>query len=73
MFNLDLFCDLHMLMGMFCLLPLLESVNAIIKFAQRRDIFICDFVAIVKIYQTNLYKWCIQIQIIINMSISKCF
>jgi hypothetical protein len=56
MFNLDLFCDLHMLMGMFCLLPLLESMNVLIKFAQGKDIFICDFVAIVKIYQANLYK-----------------
>jgi hypothetical protein len=53
-FNLDLLCDLHIL-GFFCLLPLLEVMNALIKFAQKRDIFSCDFVAIVKIYQTNLY------------------
>jgi hypothetical protein len=44
MFNLDLFCDFHMLMGLSCLLPLLESVNALIKFTQRWDIFIYDFV-----------------------------
>jgi hypothetical protein len=53
-FNLDLLCDLHIL-GFFCLLPLLEVMNALIKFAQKRDIFSCDFVAVVKIYQTNLY------------------
>jgi len=56
MFNLNLLCDLHMLMGLSCLLPLLELVNALIKFVQRRDDFIYDFVAIVKIYGTNLYK-----------------
>ncbi len=32
-FNLDLLCDLHMLLGLSCLLPLLEVVNALIKFA----------------------------------------
>jgi hypothetical protein len=56
MFNLNLLCDLHMLMGLSCLLPLLESMNALIKFPQRRDIFIYDFVAVVKIYQENLSK-----------------
>ncbi len=54
MFNLDLFNDLHML-GLFCLLPLLEAMNALIKFAQRRDIFICEVVVAIMIYQTNLY------------------
>ncbi len=54
-FNLYLFCDLHILMGLFCLLPLLEVVNALIKFAQGKDIFICDFVAVIKIFQIDLY------------------
>ncbi len=53
-FNLNLLCDLHMLLGLSCLLPLLEIVHALIKFAQGRDIFICDFVAIVKICQIDL-------------------
>jgi len=74
MFNLNLLCDLHMLMGLSCLLPLLESVNALIKFMQGRDDFIYDFVVVVKIYQTNLYIWCIQIHpIIINVNIFKCY
>jgi hypothetical protein len=53
-FNLDLLCDLHML-GLFCLLPLLEAINVLIKFAQRKDIFNRDFVATIKIYQENIY------------------
>jgi len=53
-FNLNLLCDLHMLLGLFCLLPLLEAVHALIKFAQGKDIFICDFVATIKICQVNL-------------------
>jgi hypothetical protein len=43
--NLNLFCDLHMLLGLSYLLPLLEVVNALIKFAQGQGIFIYDFVA----------------------------
>jgi hypothetical protein len=54
-FDLNLLCHLHMLLGLFCLLPLLEAVNALIKFAQRRDVFICDFVATVEICQVDLY------------------
>jgi len=44
-----------MLLGLSCLLPLLEAMNALIKFAQEKDVFICNFVAVVKIYQTNFY------------------
>jgi hypothetical protein len=42
-------------LGLFCLLPLLEAVNALIKFAWRKDVFICAFVAIVKLYQVDIF------------------
>ncbi len=45
----NLLCDLHMLLHLSSLLPLLEAMHALIKFAQRRDILICDFVAATKI------------------------
>jgi hypothetical protein len=48
-------------------LPLLEEVNALIKFAQRRDIFIYNFVVVVNICQANIYM------MDINRSISKFF
>jgi hypothetical protein len=54
-FNLDLLCDLHILLGLFCLLPLLEVVNVLITFVQGKDVFICDFVAAIKICQIYLY------------------
>ncbi len=54
-FNLDLLCDLHMLLGLSSLLPLLEAMHALIKFAQGKDIFICDFVVVIKICQIDLY------------------
>ncbi len=47
--NLDLIFDIHTLLAFSCSLPLLEVVNVLIKFAKGRDVFICDFVIIVKI------------------------
>jgi hypothetical protein len=46
--NLHLFCDIQILLALFCLLPLLEVVNGLIKFVEGRYVFICDFVTIVK-------------------------
>jgi uncharacterized membrane protein len=36
--NLDLICDIHTLLDLSCLLPLLEVVNALLKFAKGRDV-----------------------------------
>ncbi len=34
--NFDFLCDIHTLLTLFCLLPLLESISALIKFSQER-------------------------------------
>jgi hypothetical protein len=44
-----------MLLGLSYLLPLLKATDALIKFAQGKDVFIYDFVVAVKIYLANLY------------------
>ncbi len=44
------------LQSLVCFVPMLESMNALMKFAQLRDGFICDFVAMVKICQNNLHR-----------------
>jgi hypothetical protein len=44
-----------MLLGLSCLSPLLEVGNALIKFAQGRDIFIYDFVVAIKSFQVDIY------------------
>jgi hypothetical protein len=36
-------------------LPLLECVNELMKFAQSKDVFISDYFAVVKICQATLY------------------
>jgi hypothetical protein len=43
------------LLALPCVLPLLECVNELMKFAQSRDVFISDYVATVNIYQVDLY------------------
>jgi hypothetical protein len=47
--------DLDMLLSLFCIFPLLEFVHSLIKFFQHNDIFLCNFVKAMKIYQAQLY------------------
>jgi hypothetical protein len=39
-------CDIHMILGLPCILPMLESTNDLMKFAQGRDV--CDYIATLK-------------------------
>jgi hypothetical protein len=54
-FKLDFLCDFHILMGLSYFMPSLEAMNALIKFVQGGDVFICDFVTTIKICKTNFY------------------
>lgn len=62
--NLDLLCDNHTLLTMSCVLPLLEAINALIKFVQRRHVFICDFVIVVQIWQVDFFMMCFDLMTI---------
>ena len=53
--NLDMLCDVGMLLVLLCLMPLLDCVNSLMKFAQSSDVFVSDFVAAVKIYQAYVF------------------
>jgi hypothetical protein len=54
--NLVNLCDVGTILGLPCVLPMLESINALMKFAQVNDVFVCDYIAVIKICQTNMYK-----------------
>jgi hypothetical protein len=41
--------NLTLLIGLAILFPLTEAIGSLLKFAQRRDIFILDFIAMVKV------------------------
>lgn len=40
---------------MLALLPMLESVDTLIQWAQKRDAFVCDFVGALSMCQSNLF------------------
>jgi len=46
--NHDLLCDVGTLVALPCLLPLLESVNSLMKFAQSSHAFVSDYCAAVR-------------------------
>jgi hypothetical protein len=54
--NLVNLCDVGTILGLPCNLPMLEFVNALMKFVQARDVFVCDYIATIKIYQVDMYK-----------------
>jgi hypothetical protein len=54
-----LLCDVEIVMGLTCVLPMLEVVQSLNKFAQNRDIFLWDFVSIVLVLSIwNLHHVC---------------
>jgi len=46
---LQLLLDPFTMLGMCVLLPLLKPIDTLVNFAQKRNVYICDFVAIVKV------------------------
>jgi hypothetical protein len=54
--NLDLLCDVETFLGLTYIIPLLEFVQSLSKFGQTHDVFICDFVCIVKVCEDDLYE-----------------
>ena len=53
--NYDLLCDVGTLLGLSCFMPLLDCVNLLMKFAQSDNVFVSDYVVVVKICQAELF------------------
>ncbi len=53
--SLELLCDVEIFLGLTCIIPMLELVQGLSKFAHNWDIFMCNFVTIVKEYEVQLY------------------
>jgi len=52
---LALMLDPYTLLGMVALMPLLETVDLLVMFAQKWNVYVCDFVAALKIAEGQLY------------------
>jgi len=42
--NMSSLCDVEVILGLSYILPLFECVHALIKIAQNKNIFVCNFV-----------------------------
>lgn len=54
--NLQYLCDIVVVMGLACIMPLLESIRALFKFMQARHTFVWKFVIVVKMWCVELYN-----------------
>ena len=52
--NLNHLTDIHILLGLSGLLPLLQCVQFLMQFAQGRDVFVCDYVSAIQICITEV-------------------
>jgi hypothetical protein len=53
--NLYLLTNVETLLGLNAIMPLFEVVHSLIKFTQLCDMFVCDFIVVVKICERNVY------------------
>ncbi len=55
--NLSLFCDLELIIGLHAILLLLDSMHTFIKLTQSCDVFVRDFIDIMKVCWLDLYHF----------------
>jgi hypothetical protein len=53
--NLALLCNVHTLLALPCPMPLLESLNQLIEFAQSRSVFVTDYINAIKMWQAEIF------------------
>jgi hypothetical protein len=65
--DLGLFTNIHLFLGLVCVLPLMETMQSFLKFVQRKDIFICDFINLVKVYKSWLILYTVKTTLPLTM------
>jgi len=55
--NFELLCDLDLIINMPCVMPILEVVHSLIKYAQHRDVFIMDFLDAINLAKTKFFHF----------------
>jgi hypothetical protein len=54
--TIQLLLDPEVLLGLYCIMPLLEAVDTLCIFAQHSDIYVYDFMAALDICKAQLYS-----------------
>jgi hypothetical protein len=62
--NYEHLCDLQILLKLAYIFSLLESIHALFKFPQMRNIFVCDLMVVVRFVKLT-FSICIMIQALI--------
>jgi hypothetical protein len=57
-FNLSLFTNMEMLVGLNAMMSLLKAIHSLIKFAKLKDDFLYDFITTIKICEGGVYMYC---------------
>jgi hypothetical protein len=69
--NLCLLTNVKTLLRLNAIMPLLDAIHSLIKFSQLRDVFMCEFITIMKICELGMYilnvlwqpilfpRWCV--------------
>jgi hypothetical protein len=52
--NFELICNVNLLISLSCLLHMLETIHALIKFSQKKNVFVCDYVQSLKFAKDNI-------------------
>jgi hypothetical protein len=53
--NFELLYDVNLIIALSCLIHMLKRIHALIKFMQKLDVFGCDYVVAIKIFQGQFY------------------
>jgi hypothetical protein len=53
--NLSLLTNVETLLGLNAMMPMLKAIHFLIKFAQLKYVFVCDFIVIIKICEGDVY------------------
>jgi hypothetical protein len=53
--NLLNLCNIDTILGLLCVLPILEFGNALINFVYGKNVFVCDCIATIKMCKVDLY------------------
>jgi len=55
--NLKMLCDLELILALSCLMPMLEVIHTLIKYAQHQDAFIVNFVDAINFVEVELFHF----------------
>jgi hypothetical protein len=55
--NFELLCDLDLIIGMPCVMPILEVVHSFIKYVQHQNVFIMEFLDAINLVKFKLFHF----------------